>query len=178
MKNTLIFIVAMVIAGSAGYGLQTYLADRQAYKQPVVGSHRPEFAASDLQGRLRNIGEWDGKVILLNFWATWCPPCKKEIPDFIELQKAYRDKNFQIIGIAIDEDEAVRRFADKLGINYPIMAVREEAVALSQRYGNIGGNLPYSVFIDQKGEIRATFTGELSKNKVKAILERLGVSGS
>ena len=79
----------------------------------------------DLDGNLRNIKEWDGKLILLNFWATWCPPCKKEIPVFIELQTAYKDQNFQIIGIAIDDEEAVAEFAKHIGINYPTLLTED-----------------------------------------------------
>ena len=91
MKNTLIFSAVIIFAGFAGYALQNYLADNQtiqplqdANKNNITGQQRPEFAMLDLDGNLRNIKEWDGKVVLLNFWATWCPPCLKEIPDFIE----------------------------------------------------------------------------------------------
>ena len=90
MKNTLIFIVAIAVAGSAGFALQRYLSTEtpdttQPFKaadknNPLIGQTRPEFAMMDLDGNIRNIRDWDGQVVLLNFWATWCPPCLEEIP--------------------------------------------------------------------------------------------------
>jgi len=175
MKNALIFIVAIVIAGSAGFALQRYLSNKQQSSNSVIGQPRPEFAAESLDGKIHNIKEWDNKVILLNFWATWCPPCKREIPGFIELQNEYGDQNFQVIGIAIDEMGAVREFAAKIGINYPIIAVQSEGVELSRRYGNNVGALPYSVFIDKNGTIRSTILGELSKKRAINTLKQLGI---
>jgi len=175
MKNALIFIVAIIIAGSAGFALQRYLSDNQQSSNPAIGQSRPEFAAESLDGKIHNIKEWDDKVILLNFWATWCPPCKREIPDFIELQNEYGEQDFQVIGVAIDEMEPVREFAAKIGINYPIIAVQSEGVELARRYGNTVGALPYSVFIDKDGTISATIIGELSKKRAVSTLKLLGI---
>lgn len=179
MKIAFIFIVAMIIASSGGYALQKYLNRSQHQAQtennPAIGLQRPEFAAMDLDGQLRNIKEWDGKLILLNFWATWCPPCKKEIPDFIELQKAYGDQGFQIIGIAIDGEDAVREYTSEVGMNYPTMVVETEGVALAKHYGNGVGVLPYSVIINRDGEISYTIMGELSKIHAKELMEEHGI---
>ena len=177
MKIILIFIAAMIIASSGGYALQKYLSQNQIQVEhnPAIGSQRPEFAAMDLDGQLRNIKEWDGKLILLNFWATWCPPCLKEIPDFIELQKAYGNQDFQIIGIAIDEEEAVRDYVTEVGMNYPTMVVESEGVGLAKRFGNGIGALPYSVIINRDGEISHTIRGELSKIRAKELLGERGI---
>lgn len=181
MKNTLIFIIAIVIAGGSGFAIQRYLAKNEASQTSVakittnnIGQQRPEFAMKDLDGKLRNIKEWDGKVILVNFWATWCPPCLKEMPYFVELQETYGEQGLQIIGIAIDDEEDARTFADDMGINYPIMAGELDTIDLSRRYGNRIGGLPYSVFINRKGEITDTITGELDKIKAEKILKKLG----
>ena len=176
MKNTLIFIVAIMIAGGSGFALQKYLKQQQASNNPAIGLQRPEFAAMDLNGQLRNINEWDGKLIFLNFWATWCPPCKKEIPTFIELQKAYGDQGFQIISVAVDEENAVREYASKMGMNYPTMAVEAEGAGLARRYGNGIGILPYTVIINRDSEISNTITGELSKKRAKELLEERGIN--
>jgi len=176
MKNILFFIIAIVIAGGSGFALQKYLNQKQTSKNPAIGLQRPEFAATDLSGRLRNIKEWDGKVILLNFWATWCPPCLKEIPDFIELQKDYGEQGFQIIGIAVDDEQAVREYATEIGMNYPTMAVQSEGVGLARRYGNHAGALPYTVIINRNGEISNTIMGELSKTRAKELLEDRGIN--
>lgn len=171
MKNTLIFIITIIIAGGSGFALHHYIHEKNAANNPAIGTTRPEFAANDVDGQLRNISEWDGKVIFLNFWATWCPPCLKEIPDFIELQNAYGDQGFQIIGIAIDNKEAVQQYAKETGMNYPTMLVEMEGIELAKRYGNDIGGLPYTAVINRKGEITNTFTGELSKKDAKKILK-------
>lgn len=172
MKNTLIFIVAIIIAGGSGFALQKYLKQEQVSNNPAIGNQRPEFAAMDLQGQMRNIKEWDGKLIFLNFWATWCPPCLKEIPEFIELQKAYGDQGFQIIGIAIDDADAVREFADRMGMNYPSLLAEVDGIGLGKRYGNGIGALPYTVIINRNGKISQTIRGELSKKHALDILDK------
>ncbi len=177
MKITLLFIVAMILAGAGGYALQSYLNQNQTQYQnnPAIGLKRPEFAAADLDGKLRNIKEWDGKLIFLNFWATWCPPCLKEIPGFIELQEDYGDQGFQIIGIAIDDELSVREYVKKVGMNYPTMVVEAEGVGLAKRFGNGAGVLPYTVIINRDGEISNTITGELSKLRAKELMEERGI---
>jgi len=177
MKNIILFVVATVIAGSGGYALQTYLnrPQIQTENNAILGQQRPEFAALDLKGDMRNIKEWDGKLILLNFWATWCPPCKREIPHFIELQNEYGEQGFQIIGIAIDDEDAVREYVKKIGMNYPSLVVQDEGVMLARRYGNDIGALPYSVIINPDGEISYTIKGELSKIRAKELLAERGI---
>ncbi len=177
MKNFLILITAILIAGGSGIALQKHLnqAKSQAHNNPVVGSQRIEFAAVDLNGELRNIKEWDGQLIFLNFWATWCPPCKKEIPDFINLQNSYADQGLQFIGIAIDNEHAVAEFSEKMGINYPILVVGADGIALAKRYGNTVGALPYTVIINDEGIISYTIVGELSKTKAKEIMKKHGI---
>ena len=177
MKNIIFIIVAITIAGSSGYALQKYLNQPQIQteKNPAIGFQRPEFAAMDLDGQFRNIKEWDGKLIFLNFWATWCPPCLKEIPEFIELQKAYGDQGFQIIGIAIDDEDKVREYVKKVGMNYPSLVVQDEGVMLAKRYGNGIGALPYTVIINRDGEISHTIRGELSKIRAKELMEERGI---
>lgn len=183
LRNTLIFTSVMALSAVAGFAVQNQLAKNQAKSISTVGIHnvehplplRPEFAMQTIDGNIRNIKEWDGQIILLNFWATWCPPCMKEIPDFIELQKKYGDQGFQIIGIAIDDEELVKDFARENQMNYPVMASETEAIELSQRYGNVIGGLPYSVIINRNGEITGKITGELSMIEAVKILEDLGL---
>jgi thiol-disulfide isomerase/thioredoxin len=178
MKNIIFIIAAVTIAGSSGFALQRYLNQPQIQTQPnpAIGYQRPEFAALDLNGEMRNIKEWDGKLIVLNFWATWCPPCLKEIPEFIELQETYGDQGFQIIGIAIDDEEAVREYVEKVGMNYPSLVVQDEGVMLAKRYGNGIGALPYTVIINRDGEISHTIRGELSKIRAKELMEERGIN--
>jgi peroxiredoxin len=182
MKNALIFIVATAIAGASGYALQRYLTSGTEVVSvtetinPIIGKTRPEFAMMDIEGNIRNIKDWDGQIVLLNFWATWCPPCLEEIPDFIEIQQDLDKRGFQIIGIAVDNEENVREFANEMEMNYPVLAGEMEAIELSQRYGNTIGGLPFSAIIDKNGKVTHTITGELSRERLISILKQLGLA--
>jgi len=175
MKNTLIFTLAIIIAGGGGFALQKYLNQKSEIINPAIGNQRPEFAAMDLNDQLRNIKEWDGDLILVNFWATWCPPCKKEIPVFIELQNKYGDQGFQIIGIAIDNKEDTAEFATQIGINYPTLIAEADGISLAKHFGNGYGVLPYTVIINRQGEISDTIKGELSKIEAEDLLKKHGI---
>ncbi len=188
MRNAIVFIIAIAVAGYAGYATQDWLAQQEAEAlaeqkraaiktdQSVIDQPRPEFAIADTDGRLRNISEWDGKFILLNFWATWCPPCKKEIPHFIELQQEYGDAGLQIVGVAMDNAADVSAFAMEMDINYPLMIGEQDAIELARRYGNDFGALPYTVIIDSEAIIRSTFAGELSKDQAIELLQQAGMA--
>jgi len=139
----------------------------------VVGSQRGAFELKDIEGQMRNIDEWNGKVLLVNFWATWCPPCKKEMPAFIELQNQYAEQGLQVLGIALDDEDSVRDFADTMGVNYPLMAADHAGLQLSRDYGNRMGALPFSVFVNRDGTIIKTHIGELSKAQVEDIIKPL-----
>ncbi len=163
---------------------RTAVADRPAGAQKMTlvqkiragrKPRRPDFSIQDINGRIRHIKEWnDKKVILLNFWATWCPPCKKEMPAFMELQEKYGKRGLQIIGIAIDDKELVKEFVDDMGINYVILSGQLDAVDISRRYGNFRGQLPYTVFINSKQQLVGVKRGEISKAEAeKAILQLL-----
>jgi len=182
MKNIILSLLVIIIAGGAGYGLQRYLqsnntppksAERVPAKTNVVGTQRPSFELKDIEGQMRNIDEWNGKVVLVNFWATWCPPCKKEMPAFIELQEQYGKQGFQVIGIALDDEDSVRDFANTLGVEYPLLPADHAGLQLSRDYGNHIGALPFSVFVGRDGIITQTHIGELTKGQVEDIIKPL-----
>lgn len=164
-----------VVSLLAGYGLYHYTQQQNTLKTSatntpvaakkvlsVIGQKRAEFSLPDLEDKQHSIKEWDNKVILLNFWATWCPPCRREIPAFIELQEQFGPQGFQVIGVAIDEKEAVQDYSDGLGVNYPILIGNNTALKISAAYGNRFGQLPYSLVIDRQGVIRFVGKRELS----------------
>ena len=142
-------------------------------KQTSVSSVRPLFKLKDIEGKTRDIKEWDGQVLLINFWATWCPPCRREIPAFIELQEKYEAKGFKIIGIALDEKQAVIDYADPMGVNYPLLMAEQEGIALTKAYGNRLGSLPFSVIVDRKGNIIHRKRRELTIAQVEAMIKPL-----
>lgn len=139
--------------------------------ETVVGHLRPEFTLADLAGAPRKVSEWDGKVLIVNFWATWCPPCRKEIPAFIKLQRKYGDRGVQFVGIALDEPRAVQDFTQAMGINYPILI--GDSGAMTQRYGNHLGVLPYTVIIDRSSQIVFVKLGELTPAQAEAAIHDL-----
>ncbi|MGR9106877.1 MAG: TlpA family protein disulfide reductase [Gammaproteobacteria bacterium] len=117
------------------------------------------FSLPDTEGREHNINEWRGKVLVINFWATWCPPCLEEIPHFITLQESYRDRGLQFIGIAVDENESVREFSAKARFNYPNLIAGLAGAGLAASLGNPAGVVPYSVVVDREGRVVATHSG-------------------
>ena len=139
----------------------------------IVGKQRPDFSLADLDGQLRSISEWDGKVIVLNFWATWCPPCLKEIPEFVLLQTRYQADGLQFIGVALERPEDVRQFVADHGMNYPVLAGELEVIKLAEAYGNRAGALPYTVIIDRNGQVAYVKPGVLSTEKAESIISQL-----
>ncbi|NOZ63823.1 MAG: TlpA family protein disulfide reductase [Caldiserica bacterium] len=131
-----------------------------------------DFALKNLQGEIVKLSDFQGKVIILNFWATWCPPCRKEIPFFVELQKKYGEKGLQVIGISIDRGgvKVLKRFAKKYEINYPVLLADSE---VTKKYGGIVG-IPTTFIINQKGGIVKKFIGYREKaifeSEVKQLL--------
>lgn len=136
----------------------------------IVGQPRPDFSMVDIEGKEQSISQWDGKVMLINFWATWCPPCRREIPAFIKLQEDYREKGLVIVGIALDTRQAAVDFVDPMGINYPILVGEVEGISLTQKYGNELSVLPYSVIVDRNGVIRETFRHEVSYEDAEKLI--------
>ena len=181
-KSSLIFIVVAILGLGAGFMAQRWMhntttvtakSDSAQQKDVSTPEHRPEFSLKDLEDKTRSIKEWDGKVMMINFWATWCPPCRKEIPAFIELQEAYKDKGLAIIGVAIDTKNNVVDFVDPMGINYPVLIGNEEGISLAKAYGNRYGVLPYTVFVDRSGKIVQTHRNELTFQQAETIIKPL-----
>ncbi|MDH5190027.1 MAG: TlpA family protein disulfide reductase [Gammaproteobacteria bacterium] len=182
MKNKNAFAAGLIllIAGFVATVLTFSLLDPHVYKPPrkrdtphpveAVGMHRPDFQLPDMDGKLQHVSNWDGKVVLINFWATWCPPCLKEIPAFIDVMKSHGDKGFQVVGIAIDNRDDVMDFINSMDITYPVLWGEKDAIQLAKQLGNRIGALPYSIIMDRTGKITLTHRGELTREMLlKAI---------
>ena len=178
LKQMLLYAGIAVFAVTAGFLLRGQL----------TGSSSPAVAASsankgaetilaaslpDLQGTSQTISQWRGKVLVVNFWATWCEPCRKEIPEFIELQEQFRDQGLLFVGIAVDQREKAAAFSKDIGINYPVLTGGMEAMALAEAAGNNQGALPFTVVIDRSGKISGTYLGLLSRSKLEAMFKPL-----
>ena len=131
----------------------------------------PEFSFPDIAEKTHSISEWKGKTLVINFWATWCQPCLKEIPEFVQLQTNYAKQNVQFIGIAIDELPAVMRYKNTAGINYPVLISSEwEGFNLAQQLGNSANTVPYTVVVNSTGGIIYRHAGEVKKEELVAII--------
>lgn len=134
---------------------------------------RPEFWLPDPQGVRHSISEWDGKLVVMNFWATWCPPCIHEIPMLIGLQERYGKRGVQVLGIAIDDRDKVKAFADEVGLNYPTLHGQLDAIEVMGAYGNKTGGLPFTVIIDSAGIVVARHPGVLDEATATGLIDEL-----
>jgi peroxiredoxin len=139
--------------------------------QSVEPSVAPAWELRDLEGQVVKSSDFDGKVVVLNFWATWCPPCRIEIPGFTDVQEEFREKGLVIVGVSLDEapPEAVAEFSRQMEINYPVVMGDASIV---HAYGGITA-LPTTFFIDRDGMIRNVHRGYLDKNAFKRTIEPL-----
>jgi thiol-disulfide isomerase/thioredoxin len=129
-----------------------------------------------LAGNSAKIAGWRGKVMVVNFWASWCPPCREEIPGLVRAQAKYAVNGVQIVGIAVDSAAKSREAAAELGIDYPVLIAGLETVDLLRRLGNRAGGLPYTVILDRQGELVATHLGVLTEPQLDRLLAPLLVT--
>lgn len=162
-------VAAFVVGTLAGIlGWQWWTQDG------VDGTRRPAFSLPSLAGERRAISEWDGQVIVVNFWATWCKPCREEIPRFVELQERFADQGVQFVGLAVERRrEPAAEFAEDYGVNYPILYGMDRVIDVQARYGNKAGTLPYTVVIDRDGFIRHVFRKRVEEGELAPILTNM-----
>jgi len=170
MKNKLILVAAALLSLSAGM-LFKYYQIQQTVQQPA--SPLLSIRLPDSEGKLHDLSEWQGKILIINFWATWCPPCLKEIPEFIRLQDELRGKGIQFIGIAIEDQASIVSFLQKTPINYPVLIGGDAAISLSQQLGNLVNAVPFTLIVDSQGMIVHRHPGELSRQKLMQIVNPL-----
>ena len=134
---------------------------------PAAVSELMAQSLPDAAGVTQRFDQWQGKILVVNFWATWCAPCVKEMPELSALQTALAGKPIQIVGIGIDSAANIREFANKYKISYPLMVAGMAGAKITRAFGNQVGGLPYTVIIGRRGEIHKTYTGQLNMEELR-----------
>jgi thiol-disulfide isomerase/thioredoxin len=168
-RDVLVLGAVALAAGAAGF-----LAYRRG-SNIGSGSSNPIWQAGfpDREGRPRRLAEWKGGPLVCNFWATWCAPCREEIPILMDLRADLHKKGGEIVGIAIDNTKNVVEYADNLKISYPILIADAGGLELMRALGNKAGGLPFTVIFDRSGDAMHVKIGALSQAELQAQVARL-----
>jgi thiol-disulfide isomerase/thioredoxin len=130
----------------------------------------PDFTLGDLAGTPRSIRSWPGKSMIVNFWATWCAPCRREIPLLRELQKQHGGEGFQVVGVAVDVREDVVKFAKEIGLDYPVLIGEQDGIEAVNLFGQGSIGFPFTVFTDSQGRIVMFHLGEIHAEQANVLL--------
>jgi len=173
VKINLPTAVLLVVLVAAMFFGGRYLANRSRagasgsarISGDAKGQPAPEFDLKDLAGKTVRLSDYHGKVVLLNFWATWCPPCKEEMPWFVDLQQRYGAQGLQVIGVAMDDSDQkkIESFAKQLGVNYPVLLGKE---SIAQAYGDVQF-LPDTFYIGRDGKIVSHVQGLINRKEIE-----------
>lgn len=169
MKTRAVGIVAVVAALSAAAGAAYHLWSRGSDDLAAAVERVLQAQVVDVEGASRSLEQWRGRVLVVNYWATWCAPCREEIPLFVRMQERYGERGLQFIGIAIDQPDKVAEFAREFRVNYPLLLGGVDSIELLRQVGNRAGVLPYTLVIDRKGNLVSREPGGIKE----ARLERL-----
>jgi peroxiredoxin len=161
------FALAGAIALAAGIGLALW--DRQAPDAKDLLA----LSLPDTQGAKQPLAQWRGKVLLVNFWATWCGPCREEMPEFVRAQHDLGPKGLQVVGIAIDQPDKVSSFARELNLNYPALIATYETMDVARPLGDRLLALPFTVILDRQGHVVHTQLGPMKPAQLRSILDNL-----
>ena len=168
-------IVIVVLIVVFGFALRHFMFEPNvANPTPAMQQDSSEalFAAKfqDLAGNLQALSQYKGKILIVNFWATWCPPCREEMPELSKMQDQYRDKNVVILGIATDELVLVQEFAKAEPVSYPLFAADQAGMDLAQTIGNNQGVLPYTAIVRPDGSIANVYFGMINQATLEQTL--------
>lgn len=176
-QHLLAYTTVALMFGAMG----AYAQNKQA--APLTGTPAPGATAGvqallaqtlpDAAGKPQALAQFKGKAMLVNFWAPWCGPCVKEMPELSALQKEAIGKKIQVIGIGIDSPSNIAEFTKKLSITYPIYVAGMSGTDLARQFGNVNGGLPYTVLIGADGQVKKTYLGGLKFPQLRADLATL-----
>lgn len=173
--------IAAIVLGSAAAGASFFVYQQRTAREelpplatqaPVaeLSATIPAFQLADRDGQMRSLADWDGKARIVNFWATWCAPCRREIPLLKQLQRDHGPEGFQVVGIAVDFRDKVIAYADEMKIEYPILIGEQDALDAAAAFGIDAIGFPFTVFTDLRGQVVAAHMGELTAAEAALIL--------
>ncbi|MFP4465726.1 MAG: peroxiredoxin family protein [Candidatus Goldiibacteriota bacterium] len=178
-KQFIVILIALMLFPLAACGMgskkspESSASEKSSSAGESSADKAPDFSLTDISGNTLKLSDHKGKVVILDFWATWCPPCRAEIPFFIELQEDYGGEDFIMIGLAMDERSKVLSFAEENKINYPVAVVEgAKAKQISAAYGGVRG-LPTTFVIDKNGIIQKKYVGFRPKSVFESDYEEL-----
>jgi thiol-disulfide isomerase/thioredoxin len=163
-------VTAAALAAGWYFGDRYYASSRP---DPAAAAALASLTLPDPAGKDQRLDQWRGKVLVVNFWATWCAPCREEMPEFIKAQQQYGAKGLQFVGIAVDQPDKVEQFAKEIGLNYPALIGGFGAMELSRTLGNDKMALPFTIVVDRAGTVVHTQLGELKPAKLQSIVLQL-----
>jgi thiol-disulfide isomerase/thioredoxin len=140
---------------------------------PVVPARLPQFSLNDLTGKLTPVSSWNGKSLMINFWATWCAPCRREIPLLKALAADWASRDVKVVGIAVDHPDKVREYVVEFKIDYPVLVGEQDAMDVAADFGMASPGFPFTVFTDRRGQVVALFLGELHRAQADFILSEV-----
>ena len=171
MKKSLFYAAPLALAALIA-GI--WLAQTRYAPQPPTNSTDTlwQLGFPDAQAKLQPLSQWRGKILVLNFWASWCSPCREEIPDFVALRAQYQSKGVEFVGLAIDNQANVTQFLQRQPVNYPILIGEGAASNLARQLGNPSGALPYTIVLDRDGNIVLKHLGRLPRATLETALRK------
>ena len=186
-KTTLAVAGAAIVAALLGVGARQWLlrdtaspgASPQA-QAPVAAAPASDAVAQllstplqNVAGRSQTLSPYKGRVLVVNFWASWCGPCVAEMPELVRLHDAYASKGVQFVGIGVDSPQNVENFLKKIPVDYPILISGFGGADVARRLGNTAGALPFTVVIDANGVVRSTKLGQIAPDELRSTLDAL-----
>lgn len=173
-KKILSFIGYLLLVATLGFAIRYFFLG--PYTQEGQGLSSQAFFGASFANE-KNVQQstqaYHGKILVVNFWATWCPPCREEMPELSALHQQYQSKNVQVLGLAIDDVETIQAFQKENPVSYPLFSAETQGMELANSLGNRQGGLPYTVIIDTNGDVIKTYLGKISKPLLEKTLSEL-----